>query len=728
MSGIVSPFAQNPNALLSMADIYKAADTHQNTLLQQQASQQAIGANEIEYLARASSGLLELPDEQARAAAYPGAVAQLQQYGLAKNAPSAYPGEAALRRIASMGTSSADLYKLGANARAKASMLPDDAAAPGTGGATTAANPALAIPARGTGGPGAGATLPTEWLPHFQEASRETGIPVDLLIAQARQESSFNPNARGAAGEIGLFQIKPSTAQSPGFGMTGVDPGTLSDPRSNILFGARYLKARMGGGDPNNPADQARALAAYNGGGDPNYVTNVNRYRPGMSPTDPNAAVTTYTPGAPAGAPTAPAPYKLAGPMQPPPAASTTRATAPPARVETTDPETGLPVVSAPLAPQNPLAPPPQPPAAATQPQAPAIPRPQPPEPLTGGFTAAQRARLREAQRDPNVTSEEFGKLKDTYVQANAARQDKYQTELRTWQRDEEVRQKEAAAAARADQELALKVIDADKGKSDADRIKQTLLTIGPKIKAGSATPEDIARYTYDWNEYAYGDVQEIPNPDGTGTVKARVPREVRQDLFPPPPGQNGPLKPQVVPGTQKQPEAAPTQVVGGILTNADGQAKAMKALADLEAYPGGVGAVALQPNFLAQLTDPQGVAVRASIADVQAHEFHTLTGASQTASEAGRLKPFVVDPTDTAEAIKTKLRRSLDLIRETNLRAYRAYGPEVGGRRYPVVEEAIIASIPATAINRLRENPKETAQFDKIFGKGSAKLVLDNG
>jgi hypothetical protein len=164
----------------------------------------------------------------------------------------------------------------------------------------------MAIPARGTGGPGASASAPTAWLPYFEEASKETGIPVDLLLAQARQESGFNPNAKGGAGEIGLFQIKPSTASSPGGGVAGVDPASITGPdnvRNNILFGARYLKARMGGGDPNNPAVQAAGLHAYNGGGDPNYVQNVFRYRPTLAPSDPNAAVTAYAPPA-TGAPT----------------------------------------------------------------------------------------------------------------------------------------------------------------------------------------------------------------------------------------------------------------------------------------------------------------------------------------------------------------------------------------------------------------------------------------
>ena len=199
------------------------------------------------------------------------------------NAPSQYPGEAALKALVSQTIPVEEQYKLGiitppgltdALARANA-PLPGQ---PGYG----AGGAGVSVPPMGGGGPGASATVPAEYMPYFQEASQKTGIPVDLLIAQARQESGFNPNARGGAGEIGMFQIKPSTASDPGGGVQGVDPATLAGPgnvRNNILFGAQYLKSRMQG-DPANPAVQVAGLRAYNGGGDPNYVQNVFRYRP----------------------------------------------------------------------------------------------------------------------------------------------------------------------------------------------------------------------------------------------------------------------------------------------------------------------------------------------------------------------------------------------------------------------------------------------------------------
>jgi soluble lytic murein transglycosylase-like protein len=287
------------NALLYGAASGNNLINTQRNALNMQKEEQEIGSANMEVVARAGLPLLNMSEEEA-ARAYGPLRQTLQSQGYGKNLPEQYPGHDVTRQFVALGIPAEKQWTRQQDiAAAKDMYTPPTTtgtapAVPGGGGG---GQPSMAIPARGTGGPGASASMPPEYLQHFREASAETGIPMDLLIAQARQESSFNPNARGGAGEIGLFQIKPSTAQQPGFGMTGVDPAMLTDPRANILFGARYLKARGGAGDPNNPAWQASALASYNGGGDPNYVANVNRYRPGMSPTDPAASVTAYTPG-----------------------------------------------------------------------------------------------------------------------------------------------------------------------------------------------------------------------------------------------------------------------------------------------------------------------------------------------------------------------------------------------------------------------------------------------
>lgn len=111
----------------------------------------------------------------------------------------------------------------------------------------------------------------------IEEAERR-GIPPELALRQAQVESSLKPNARGKAGEIGLFQVMPSTARQPGFGVKPIDPAELDDPRKNAGFGLDYLKARAeraGLTDWNNKEQVAAGLRRYNGGGDPRYVEKI---------------------------------------------------------------------------------------------------------------------------------------------------------------------------------------------------------------------------------------------------------------------------------------------------------------------------------------------------------------------------------------------------------------------------------------------------------------------
>jgi soluble lytic murein transglycosylase-like protein len=62
------------------------------------------------------------------------------------------------------------------------------------------------------------------------------GFDPNRVMQMVYVESRYNPSARGAAGEIGLMQIKPSTARDMGF-----DPDTLTDPATNIACGMKYL-------------------------------------------------------------------------------------------------------------------------------------------------------------------------------------------------------------------------------------------------------------------------------------------------------------------------------------------------------------------------------------------------------------------------------------------------------------------------------------------------------
>ena len=72
-------------------------------------------------------------------------------------------------------------------------------------------------------------------------------VPLDLAHAVVYSESSYRPNARGAAGEIGLMQLRLSTARMMGY--RGSAKG-LYDPATNIRYGMKYLGGahRLAGG------------------------------------------------------------------------------------------------------------------------------------------------------------------------------------------------------------------------------------------------------------------------------------------------------------------------------------------------------------------------------------------------------------------------------------------------------------------------------------------------
>jgi SLT domain-containing protein len=77
--------------------------------------------------------------------------------------------------------------------------------------------------------------------------ARAYGVPVSLAHAIVRVESGYRVNARGGAGEIGLMQIKPSTARMMGY--RGSARG-LYNPETNLKYGMKYLAQahRLGGG------------------------------------------------------------------------------------------------------------------------------------------------------------------------------------------------------------------------------------------------------------------------------------------------------------------------------------------------------------------------------------------------------------------------------------------------------------------------------------------------
>ena len=64
------------------------------------------------------------------------------------------------------------------------------------------------------------------------------GIPIALARAVVKVESRWNPKETGTVGEVGLMQIKHSTARLLGFSGSRAE---LYDPKTNVRWGMKYL-------------------------------------------------------------------------------------------------------------------------------------------------------------------------------------------------------------------------------------------------------------------------------------------------------------------------------------------------------------------------------------------------------------------------------------------------------------------------------------------------------
>jgi hypothetical protein len=87
------------------------------------------------------------------------------------------------------------------------------------------------------------------------------GVDPELYVRLIERESGFDPNARGAAGEVGLSQVMAETGIDPGYGVRPIEDRL--DPVESLRFGAEYL----GGLIRHYEGDVSKALMAYNGGG-----------------------------------------------------------------------------------------------------------------------------------------------------------------------------------------------------------------------------------------------------------------------------------------------------------------------------------------------------------------------------------------------------------------------------------------------------------------------------
>ena len=400
---------------------------------------------------------------------------------------------------------------------------------------------------------------------------------------------------------------------------------------------------------------------------------------------------------------------------------------------------TGLPGVTIGL-PTNGLAPPPTaaaPTTAAAPPVAPAPATAPPPAPsrviqrepliqsgMARGLTrdqALNAARLFKSGADPAAVLQHIDQLRhqnDVIRQGDATQaaideKENYArrkaVEQTAFDREEKAKADAIAAAAEkraADKEARAVAKEAEeqkariKGDAIAAQHENTLLD-------GTESGEtNTAKYASAYSKFAEGRY----NADGS-FVKPNMTAYAKPTFIPPGATEVPDYGKQETPGP-----LPPPAVMTGMQGNVSGIKNINQVLRELDAHPNSVGMKALQGEWALQYTDPEGIALRAGIADILSQTFHDRSGASVTISESPRLKPFVPAPTDTVAALRTKLERLRGIYREVLEDNYSVYGPEGTGRSLPVIERT------------LKQTPKASDKTDaatvKPPPKGSKVII----
>jgi soluble lytic murein transglycosylase len=115
--------------------------------------------------------------------------------------------------------------------------------------------------------------FPAGWADLVVEEADQYGLDPLLLLAVARQESSFDPRAHSQADARGLMQVIPSTARMAAERLGRSDDFTLSDlykPSVSLEFGSWYLQRLLG----DYQGQVVSSLVAYNAG-----PGNLSRWR-----------------------------------------------------------------------------------------------------------------------------------------------------------------------------------------------------------------------------------------------------------------------------------------------------------------------------------------------------------------------------------------------------------------------------------------------------------------
>ncbi len=93
----------------------------------------------------------------------------------------------------------------------------------------------------------------------FLRFSRIAGVPSDLAMALAWQESGWQRNKVSSTRAVGVMQLMPDTVDFVSTQLLGVKPLDPRDPSANIRMGTRFLRYLLDA----NGGNVDRALASY---------------------------------------------------------------------------------------------------------------------------------------------------------------------------------------------------------------------------------------------------------------------------------------------------------------------------------------------------------------------------------------------------------------------------------------------------------------------------------
>jgi hypothetical protein len=165
-----------------------------------------------------------------------------------------------------------------------------------------------------------------------------------------------------------------------------------------------------------------------------------------------------------------------------------------------------------------------------------------------------------------------------------------------------------------------------------------------------------------------------------------------------------------------------PATVANGYIENQVALNKIDEAITGVQKYPNALGLKNLMGDAVRQRTDPEGVSIRAMIADIGSMKIHDRSGAAVSAAEFPRLKPFVPSANDEPAAAVEKLKlfkREYELMQQGITTFY-----SEGYKQPPTSPAPAPTPRPATAVPpQAQPSPAPQPQPTKPGGLGTQKV-----